>query len=65
MAHTNCIVFSCSHCGKELKGGQKEKMEVEGRIGSALCAECEYFQFIGVVTVDDYHKWLRDEWKIK
>lgn len=49
-------VNCCEHCKKNLTLS-------EDQAGFIHCAECQFFESIGVYTIIDYNNWLRGNWR--
>lgn len=52
-------VFNCSRCNKQLRPEEREYCD---KHNSTWCAQCLYFDTIGVRTIADYNRWLRGDW---
>lgn len=49
---SNISVNRCTHCRKSLT-------LTADKLGYTKCADCTYFEAIGVYTTEQYNEWLR------
>lgn len=53
----NVTYFVCKKCNKELRGSNKRN--AEEKLNRPICADCHFFELIGVQTIAQYNEWLR------
>lgn len=58
--YAHASYFVCKRCGKTLSAADSDHASLIS-VNTSICITCHFFNTIGVITTEDYHRWLAGE----